>query len=1425
MEEKNLSEYKQQVEKLGQALLDVIASVSLGDFNVNLDIPDDIEVFADLAVGLEFMVEDLKELEKSQKRSHHELEQKIQERTKELETAIQTIQTAQRSQITEGWEEYSKSDKSGKAFTLKNNQEISTPDEWSPSMLTAVTDSLLGKESNGQNNKSLAIPIQLQDEIIGVLGFERESEQPWTEQQITTVEEIVEQVGLTLEKQRLFDRTEEARAEADTLYQASAELNTAQDYVDIIKVVQKYSGFGKSSNGMHICLFDRPWTNKQLPREIQIIAQLPEENSKALSGYQVNESEDFFKEVLSPDKITFIQDPETDPRLDFQMRTVYVEHHQAKSVSFLPMVVGGRWIGFINCLYPQSVEFSKEEYRRTTAITTQASVAIQNIRNIEIAEQRARESQQRSEELALINRVVSSVAATMDLKDSLKIVAIELNQAINVDETGIALFNENKEILTLVAFETKTSNATSIIGENIPVKGNASIMQVLNTNQPLIIDQARNSVQTSAIHELMDQRQYETLVIIPLISGSEIIGVVNMGTKEKGAGLTVDEMRLAETIILQASTAIQNARLLEQTQNALTETESLYQANKELNAVQSHQDVLRVLHQHTILDKNPNYLSLFLFDQPWSIEQHPNSLTPIAQWNLSGGHLLDDLPIPFSELKNAKEIMQMDNLLIIEDIENDPRVSGLIRETFFEQQKGTFLLTAPLVSAGRWIGHLIANFTHQFYITDSENRQLLALASQAAIAIQNINLIEETSKRANQLETAADIARQSSSTLDTDLLINRAVNLIRDRFGFYHSSIFLKEGTHAYVAASTGEAGRQLVENKHSLIIQEGASIIGHVCAVGEPLVVNDVTRDPTHRPHPLLPETRAELGIPLMIGTRVTGALDVQSTRVNAFTEDDIAVLRTLADQIAVALDNARSFEVAQQAVVEIREADRLKSEFLANMSHELRTPLNSIIGFSRVILKGIDGPINEIQQQDLEAIHHSGQHLLDMINNILDLSKIEAGKMEISIEEMEIKDIIDSVISTARGLIKEKPLKLFDNSSKDLPTVLADRTRIRQILLNLLQNATKFTDEGTITVETEIIKDPGSKGEHLKISVSDTGMGISLEDQKSLFERFSQVDSSLTRKVGGSGLGLSISEHLVELQGGTIDLISEPGKGSTFWFTLPVSSPTVVEEIQIPEVIDTEARVILSIDDDEKVISLYKRYLNPHGYQVIALTNPLKALEQIKEIKPYAITLDIMMPNKDGWQVIQDIKSDPEASSIPIVICSIVEDRDKAYKLGAADYLVKPILEDELVAAIKDLNLSEDRLVHDILIVDDDPSVMQLIKIALRDEPSFRLQYANGGLRGLELMKDRVPDAVILDLMMPDLDGFSVLETMKEDPKLGKIPVIVLTAAELTIEERNKIENYKRELLQKETFKGDELITLLENALDKIEGADNKE
>ncbi|MEW6241121.1 MAG: GAF domain-containing protein, partial [Chloroflexota bacterium] len=519
---------------------------------------------------------------------------------------------------------------------------------------------------------------------------------------------------------------------------------------------------------------------------------------------------------------------------------------------------------------------------------------------------------------------------------------------------------------------------------------------------------------------------------------------------------------------------------------------------------------------------------------------------------------------------------------------------------------------------------------------------------------------EESLHRRNEyLAASAEIGRLVTSTLDLNTLFSRTVNLVRERFGFYHAAIFIVEetGFNAVLQEATGEAGAQMKAQKHGLTVGS-KSVIGEVTQSGKALIVNDTAASPVHKMNPLLPDTRAEAGIPLRIGNRIIGALDIQSKDTNAFKEDDIAVLQTLADQIAIAIDNARSYELSLQAVKEMREIDRIKSQFLANMSHELRTPLNSIIGFSRVILKGIDGPITDLQQQDLLAIHNSGQHLLGLINDILDLSRIEAGKMELSFDEVNMRDLINSVMSTITGLVKDKPIKLERSVPDDLPTVRADTMRVRQVLINLLSNAAKFTDEGTVTVKAEVQQGPAGHPE-LLVSVIDTGSGIAPEDQGKLFQPFSQVDASSTRKTGGSGLGLSISHQLIQMHGGRIGVQSAPGQGSTFYFTLPLyRGRDDASTLQA-------SRVILAIDDDPQVIGLYERYLQPQGYQVIALSDPAKARERAAQLRPFAITLDIMMPGYDGWQVLQDLKSDSETRDIPVVICSIVEEREKGFSL----------------------------------------------------------------------------------------------------------------------------------------------------------------
>jgi signal transduction histidine kinase/DNA-binding response OmpR family regulator len=883
----------------------------------------------------------------------------------------------------------------------------------------------------------------------------------------------------------------------------------------------------------------------------------------------------------------------------------------------------------------------------------------------------------------------------------------------------------------------------------------------------------------------------------------------------------------------QVGVAVENASLFQQTEIALGETAVLYQASAELNSAQSYDDILAILRRHTYLGKADHDLAIQLFDRPWVGEEVPEWAYPIARWNPGTADLPVEVFKPRYALQTypAVRMLRPDKPTIINDIN---KVENLDENTrsLAEGMRARGVVFAPIFVAGQWIGFIDAVYSQVIPFIETEARRLASLVSQASVAIQNIRLLEESRRRAEQLQTAAEIARDTSSTLALDDLLGRAVNLSCERFNYYHTSLFLIDdsGQFAVVRAATGEAGAEMRRRNHRLGVGS-RSVIGYVTQTGLPRVVNDVQADPIHRPNPLLPLTRAEVALPLKIGrsdtsavtTSVIGVLDLQSTQVNGFNPEDIAVLQILADQIAVAVDNARAYEISQQAVDEMRKADQLKSQFLANMSHELRTPLNSIIGFSRVILKGIDGPITDLQQTDLSAIYNSGQHLLRLINDVLDLSKIEAGKMELAMEDnVSISDLVNSVMSTTAGLVKDKPIKLARSISADLPNVRADPVKVRQVLLNLLSNAAKFTESGTITIEASLRTSEKGNPEML-VSVIDTGPGIALEDQKKLFQPFSQVDASPTRKTGGTGLGLSICRHFIEMHGGIIGLTSEVGKGTTFYFTLPLPQPKARIGTTELSITDSGAfprnPVILSIDDERSVLELYDRHLTRLGYQVAGITDPTKAVDYALRLKPYAITLDVMMPGRDGWQVLKELKSNPETQRIPVLIYGLQASSageaapNKGFSLGNTDYIMKPVLEDDLVRTLQRLGKSGS--VSEVLAVSDDPGELRTLQKVFQDHLEFRLTVAADGPQALMALRNKRPNAVILDLFMSGLDGFSLLESLRSDAIYKDLPLVVLTVADMDAQKVRRMNDFAKAMLHKGSLREDELFKRIEATL----------
>jgi len=468
--------------------------------------------------------------------------------------------------------------------------------------------------------------------------------------------------------------------------------------------------------------------------------------------------------------------------------------------------------------------------------------------------------------------------------------------------------------------------------------------------------------------------------------------------------------------------------------------------------------------------------------------------------------------------------------------------------------------------------------------------------------------------------------------------------------------------------------------------------------------------------------------------------------------------------------------------------EANAAKSGFLANMSHELRTPLNAIIGYSDMLLEDAEEEGDERYAADLRKIHTAGHHLLGVINDILDLSKIEAGRMDLQVEDVDVCEVTRSVATTAETLIRKNGNRFRLDCPAGLRPIRADSMRLRQILLNLLSNAAKFTEAGEIVLSVAVA------GPSLVISVRDTGIGMTPAQMEKLFTAFTQADSSTTRRFGGTGLGLSITRRLAEMMQGKVEVTSEYGVGSCFSVVLPYAGhatghlparPESQPSLPVPS--GTGRHTVLVIDDDAYARELLARYLAHEGYQVATAGTGEDGLALVRRLKPDAITLDVLMPGSSGWEVLESLKADPATAEIPVIMCTIVDDRGRGISLGAVEHLTKPIDRSSLISTLAK-HVPAGRA-SCALVVDDSPTARDLIVRTLRDL-GHRVASAENGREALERIAQQVPDFIILDLMMPEMDGFEFLTRLREKGEYRSIPVIVVTAKELTAEDRAQLE-----------------------------------
>jgi signal transduction histidine kinase/DNA-binding response OmpR family regulator/HAMP domain-containing protein len=581
-------------------------------------------------------------------------------------------------------------------------------------------------------------------------------------------------------------------------------------------------------------------------------------------------------------------------------------------------------------------------------------------------------------------------------------------------------------------------------------------------------------------------------------------------------------------------------------------------------------------------------------------------------------------------------------------------------------------------------------------------------------------------------------------------------------------------------------------------------------------------------------------LAVPILFQDKVIGVLVLGS--MNRFDDLQKEIINNSVPQLGVAITNARNFEASQKLTrevarkneevnaknAELEKAYRVKSDFLASMSHELRTPLNSIIGFSSVLLGASGDPLTEDQHMALEKVLRNGKHLLQLINDILDFSKLESGRMTVNVEADEVVNVVSNSIMTVEGLLKGKDITLKQNIPPNLGLLKTDVLKVKQILVNLLSNAVKFTEKGEVSVTVT------PKDDMIAFAVKDSGIGIESKNYNKVFEEFQQIDNSNTRKYKGTGLGLPISRRLARVLGGDLTVESQFGHGSTFTLVIPLEFPEEhkgkVEKLPSHERRSAPAAVpspaqhpgkgppptgtrVLCIDDDPDVIEILTKYLVPEGYSVLGANSGDEGIRIALEQRPSLITLDIMMPQKDGWQVLRELKANPELRDIPVIIHSIIDNKPLAISLGAIDVVAKPAEPKRLLTLVQRAANSRERFV---LVVDDNEDFTLAVK-RLLEADGFKVEVANSGVQALQVLEKSIPSIIFLDLVMPQMDGYEVIQRLQHNNAWKDIPLVVLSGKELTNEEWEKLNAYATEFLKKTDFTQETLSTTIKQILHK--------
>ncbi len=1272
-------------------------------------------------------------------------------------------------------------------------------------------------QARGGYRTLLCVPLLRADAVIGMIVLWRNIVRPFTGKQIELVTTFADQAVIAIENVRLFDEVNARTAELTE----SLERQTAT--AEVLSVISR------STTELQPVLDTIVATAARLcEAEWATIRKLESDGKYHLAASSATEEE--FILYLAQNPIVPGRGTITG-RTVLEGRTVHVPDvledpeftwfgAQAKgkqrTVLGVPLLRANAVIGVIVLLRNIVRPFTDKQIELVTTFADQAVIAIENVRLFDEVNARTTELTEALERQTATSDVLTVISrSTSELQpvlDTIVATAARLCQT----EWAVIWKLDSDGRYHLAASSATEEEFMRYMAQNPVVPGRGTIA-------------GRTALEGRTVHvpDLLEDPEFtwfeaqakgkqRTVLCVPLLRADAVIGVIAMW-RNIVRPFTEKQIGLVTTFADQAVIAIENVRLFDEV-NA--RTAELTEALRQQTATA---DVLKVISRsafdleavlHTLIESAARLCDA---DKATITRQIGGQFYRAEFYGFSPEFMeyVRTIPVEPERGSVSGRALLEGKVVHIPDVEADPEY------TFLEGKKlGGFrtALGVPMLREGVPIGAMSLTRSDVRPFTDRQIELVSTFADQAVIAIENARLFEEVQARTRELTRSvaelralSEVSQAVNSTLELQAVL-RAIAAHAVALAEADAGAFLAydESARVFHLRATHELDPDVVEAITRRPVRLGEGAVGSAGLRRAAVQIADIDQDAGYTLHDLIrkPGYRALLAVPLLREDSLIGGLVICRKTPGAFAAETVDLVQTLANQSVLAIENARLFEALEQKGRELAEASRHKSEFLANMSHELRTPLNAIIGFTRLVMRRAKDVLPAKQHDNLGKILTSAEHLLSLINTVLDLAKIEAGRIEVRPSAFALKPLIDQCLRTVEPMVREG-VRLAKAIEPDLPELDTDQEKLRQILLNLLGNAAKFTDSGSISVGAR------HRDGQIVLEVADTGCGIPPASLDLIFEEFRQVDSSSTRQHGGTGLGLSISRHLARLIGGNIDLVSTVDVGSTFTLTFPARyEPPAVAPSLAASSVEGEAareeapadrnRCILAIDDDPDTIYLLRENLAEAGYEVIAATDGEEGLRKAREHRPGAIVLDILMPQKDGWQILHELKADPATRDIPIIVLSIVDQKDLGFRLGASDYLLKPPDRDALVGALRRVAAPPCRL----LVADDDPLVPDLIRQLLEDL-GCEIEAAGDGWAALAMLAERRPDVLLLDLLMPNLDGFGVLEQLAQNPALAGLPVIVLTAKTLSSDERALLQRRVLAIIEK---RGLDRATLLE-------------